>query len=336
MGKTPILGQLIKWGLGMMGNTDRRSAVAVGLLLGWGLVSSGCTFPGANARQIEIFAEPLKQEGSPEEDNSITIVFASLVSPEESFYKYKQLVNYVGRQLGAPVKVAHRQTYKEANELLRTGEADFGFICSLSYVLGRQEGIVHGVAAPVVNESNLYRCYIITRLDTGKTSLEDLVDRSFAFTDPLSYTGRIAALYALQEKTGCDESCFAEIIYTYSHDSSVRAVCRGLVDAAAVDSIVFEELCRSRPELLADLVVIYEGPLAGMPPIVASKLADTEMVDRFTQALLEINANNEGDAIMRDLGYDRFDVPQEQDYEVVLEAAEAIGGLSLDLVSVEQ
>lgn len=77
---------------------------------------------------------------------------------------------------------------------------------------------MYGVAAPVVNESNLYRCYIITRLDTGITSLEDLVGRSFAFTDPLSYTGRIAALYALQEKTGCDESCFAEIIYTYSHD----------------------------------------------------------------------------------------------------------------------
>ena len=53
------------------------------------------------------------------------------------------------------------------------------------------------------------------------------------------------------------------------------------------------------------------------------------MVDRFTQALLgDQHANNRGDAIMRDLGYDRFDVPQEQDCEVVLEAVEAIGSHS--------
>ena len=181
-----------------------------------------------------------------------------------------------------------------------------------------------GIAAPVINGSSFYRSYLICRSDSEYAMLEDLKDKTFAFTDPFSYTGRLSTLKLLHDQVGSDESYFHEVFFTYSHDSSIHAVHLGIADAASVDGLIFEELVASQSELVKNLRIIYKGPTAGMPPVVASTHVNKDLRNRFQALLLGMREDAEGQAILDDLGYDYFEIPDESNYETIREALLAI------------
>ena len=306
---------------------DRRCFLGM-LLLSGGTVLSSCS--GASRDDEETIPLFVEREGSAEAaaqgaPDAVRVAFAALVSPQESFYKYQSLVSYLEDKIGRSIEVVQRQTYQEVNDLLGTGEVDFGFICSLSYVMGLGEGTLQGVAAPVVGGSSFYRSYLLCRTDSGYDMLGDLEGKTFAFTDPLSYTGRLSTLKLLHDQTGADESFFREVFYTYSHDSSVHAVHLGIVDAASVDGLVYDELAAAQSDLVDNVRVIHKGPAAGMPPVVASALADGGLRKAYQDALLGMAADERGWAVLDGLGYDCFEVPDDANYEVIREAVEAVG-----------
>ncbi|GKG89150.1 phosphonate ABC transporter substrate-binding protein [Gordonibacter pamelaeae] len=303
------------------------------LLLSGGAVLSSCSnAAGKDSEVIPLFAErkdgdEAASDGAAEK---VKVAFAALVSPQESFYKYQNLVNYLEEKIGRSIEVVRRQTYQEVNDLLGAGEVDFGFICSLSYVMGRDEGTLAGIAAPVIGGSSFYRSYLICRTDSGCNMLEDLQGKTFAFTDPLSYTGRLSMLKLLHDQIGADEGFFREVFYTYSHDSSVHAVHLGIVDAASVDGLVYDELAASQSDLVGNVHVIYKGPAAGMPPVVASALADDGLKSSFQNCLLGMVDDERGRIVLEELGYDRFEVPDDTNYEVIREAVAAVGESAVD------
>lgn len=311
---------------------DRRCFLGM-LLLSGGAVLASCT--GSASRESEpipLFAEREDREAMApgSEDGVVKVAFAALVSPQESFYKYQNLVKYLEEKIGRRIEVVRRQTYQEVNDLLGTGEVDFGFICSLSYVMGLDEGTLTGIAAPVIGGSSFYRSYLICRSDSGCNMLEDLEGKTFAFTDPLSYTGRLSMLKLLHDQVSADEDYFREVFYTYSHDSSVHAVHLGIVDAASVDSLVYEELAAAQSDLVGNVNVVYKGPAAGMPPVVASARADDGLREAFQRVLLDMTDDDQGRAILEGLGYDRFEEPEDANYDVIREALQAVGESVLD------
>lgn len=304
---------------------DRRCFVGA-MLLSAGAALSACA-PSESA-MIPLFEEVPEDEGaSRHDDGTLRVAFAALVSPQESFYKYQDLVGYLEDKLGCPVQAIRRQTYQEVNDLLGSGEVDFGFICSLSFVMGIDAGTLTGVAAPVIDGSSFYRSYLISRIDSGVVALEDLRGKKFAFTDPLSYTGRLSLLKLLHDQAAAGEEYFREVFYTYSHDSSVHAVHLGIVDGASVDGLIFEELARIKPDLVGNIRVMHKGPEAGMPPVVASTKVDEQLRQRFQEVLLEMEHDERGRAILDELGYDRYEVPLEESYAVIREALATVDPL---------
>lgn len=309
---------------------DRRCFVGA-MLLSAGVVLSSCSSRPSESETIPLFEE-LAGEKAPDSENedAVSVAFAALVSPQESFYKYQNLVAYLEKKLERPIQVVRRQTYKEVNDLLGSGGVDFGFICSLSFVMGIDDGTLSGVAAPVINGSSFYQSYLICRADSKITALEDLAEKKFAFTDPLSYTGRLSMLKLLHDQVGAGEEYFHEVFYTYSHDSSIHAVHLGIIDGACVDGLLFEELAEVQPDLVDNIRVIYKGPAAGMPPVVASSQVDSKLHQRFQTALLEMDRDAEGGAILDELGYDRYEIPHEGNYETIREALLAVGLDAID------
>lgn len=312
---------------------DRRCFLGM-LLLSGGAVLTSCSGAdvGGSSEAIPLFVEREGGDATVSDNaaDTVKVAFAALVSPQESFYKYQNLVNYLEERIGRRIEVVRRQTYQEVNDLLGTGEVDFGFICSLSYVMGLDEGTLVGIAAPVIGGSSFYRSYLICRTDSGCNMLEDLEGKTFAFTDPLSYTGRLSMLKLLHDQVGADEEFFREVFYTYSHDSSVHAVHLGIVDAASVDGLVYDELAAAQSDLVGNVHVIYKGPAAGMPPVVSSALADDGLRATFQNALLDMGGDERGRVILEELGYDRFEVPDDTNYEVIREAIVAVGEGAVD------
>lgn len=281
----------------------------------------------SNPQLISLYSEqnelmpPINNQHS----DSIKVAIASVVSPKESLSKYDLLIKYLEKELDAPIDVFQRQTYEEVNDMLARGEVDFAFICSLSYVLGMLEGDMIGVAAPEIEGSPFYRSYVITKNDSTYESLDDLVGKRFAFTDPLSYTGRLAVLSMLEKKHVSAEDYFSNVYYTYSHDNSIKAVAMGVVDGAAVDGVLFEQLRKLNNELVSQLKIIETGKEAGTPPIVASQKTDMKLINDFKNVILNLENDQEGQVILNEIGIDRYVQLNDENYYVIEESLHLLG-----------
>lgn len=240
-----------------------------------------------------------------DQENTIKIAFASVVSPKQTREKYHLLVNYLEEKLDKPITIVQKQTYEEVNQMLKNGDVDIAFICSLSYVIGKMESYLEGIAAPKVKGEEQYRSYIITHVNNEIESFDDLEGKRFAFADPFSYSGRLAVLNILNER-GLTTDFFEETFYTYSHDYSVSAVARGVVDAAAVDSLLFDSLVEMKHEDARLVKIIEVGKYAGTPPIVVSSKAEKNLKQNIKDVILSLKYDPEGVEILKELKIDEY------------------------------
>ncbi len=247
----------------------------------------------------------------------LRVAVAAMISPKETFDLYRQLLEYLSRQVGKDLQFVQRKTYAEINELLRRGDIDVAFICSGPYAIGKGSLNFEPLAVPLVHGSHFYQSFLIVHRDSPFTRLEDLRGRSFAFSDPNSNTGKLVPTYWLNELQERPETFFSQTIYTYSHDNSIMAVSRGLVDGAAVDSLIYDYYKEKKPAFTARTRVIKKSQPYGIPPLVASGHLSPSDRDRLQQVLLAMHQDQEGKRILRELFIDRFIPLKEEWYEPI-------------------
>ena len=84
---------------------DRRHFIGALLVSSCTLLAS-CTRQAQNSSTIPLFAQvDSSEEPTSTEADAIKVAFAALVSPQESFYKYQNLVNYLEKNLGQKIQV---------------------------------------------------------------------------------------------------------------------------------------------------------------------------------------------------------------------------------------
>jgi len=249
--------------------------------------------------------------------SSLRVAVGAMISPKETFIYYRQLVEYIGMKMGRPIDLVQRKTYVEINELLGRGEIDLAFICSGPYAGGKEEHGFEVLAAPQVQGSHFYRSYLIVNRNQPYQQLEDLRGRIFAFTDPESNTGRLAPTYWVKQIGEDPERFFAKVIYTYSHDNSILAVGRGLVDGAAVDGLIWEYFRNANPKLTRPTRIIRQSEPYAIPPVVASGSFPEGKRSQARDLLLSMHLDAEGRRILDRLMIDRFVVPPADWFESV-------------------
>ena len=226
--------------------------------------------------------------------------------PKESLSAYQELLDYLGEKLGKKVVLRQRKTYGEINELLGKGEVDLAFVCSGPYVAGKDKYGFELLAAPEVNGSHFYNAYLIVNKNSSFKTLEDLRGRAFAFTDPDSNTGKLAPTDWLRKIGEKPETFFGSFIYTYSHDNSILAVSKGVVDGASVDGLIWEYFNKTNPELTSKTQVILKSENYGMPPLVAAKQVPEKLKEAIKKALTGMRNDIKGAEILDRLMIDRF------------------------------
>ncbi len=241
-----------------------------------------------------------------------------MISPRETFIYHRQLLDYIGRNLGREVELIQRKTYAEINELFGKGEIDLGFICSGPYATARERYGFELLATPEMHGSHFYQSYLIVHRDGPVRGLQDLAGRVFAFTDPDSNTGRLVPTYWLAQIGETPERFFSKTVFTYSHDNSILAVGRELVDGAAVDGLIWEYYHRKNPAFTSRTRIVRKSELYGIPPLVTYKGLAGELKERIRQVLFSMHLQAEGRAILTELMIDRFIVPAEIWYEPIL------------------
>jgi len=276
-------------------------------------VLAGCGGEKAKSVSLNKTESGLVYKDKVYDQTPLRVAGSSIVSPKETLTVYQPLIDYLEKKLGQQVVLLQRRTYKEVNDLLEHGGADVAFVCSGGYVAGAQSFGMELLAMPEVNGDRLYQSYIISR-NKGLKSIADLQGRSFAFTDPMSFSGRIAPVHMLSVR-GIDAShFFSRTFFTYSHDNAIRAVADGIADAAAVDSMIFDRAVEIEPDLAKRVFIIDRSLRVGNPPVVVNPKVSSALKQRLRDVLLGMREDEAGRAALKALNYDRFVLPDEQHY----------------------
>ncbi len=275
---------------------------------------------GGDEPFVDLSVQPAVRPGPsppPTPGSAVRIALGSVITPREGYAYYRRLADYLADRVGRHVELVDRGTYAETNELLRTGQVDIAFVCGRPYVEAHDEFGVEILVVPMVDGKTVYHSYVVVPKDSAAKTLEDLRGKRFAFTDPLSNTGCLVPTYELAQRGETPESFFGEVVYTHAHDASIRAVARGLVDGAAVDSLIWHYLARREPETAARCRVIWRSPSYGIPPVVVRRGADPELVRRVRDALLGAHEDPEGRRILAGMGVDRFVTGDDRAYDSI-------------------
>lgn len=250
----------------------------------------------------------------------LKVAIAAVISPAGSAESYAPLLDYISEKLGRPVESVQRKTYSETNELVRAGEVDIAFVCTSSYILGRREFGMQLLVAPQVNGEAVYRSILIVPSDSPAQSISDLRGSVFAFTDPISFSGRwYPTYYLLQEMEESPGNFFSQTFFTYSHDEAIYAVANHIADAAAVDSLVLDFLIKREPQISSQIRVIHTSEAFGIPPVVTGPGIRPQLRAQLEEIFLNMHSDTAGLAALQALNLDRFVLVSEDAYSKIEE-----------------
>jgi phosphonate transport system substrate-binding protein len=249
--------------------------------------------------------------------DTLRIAVGAMISPASSLVFYEDIFDYIGEKLGRKVEMVQRKTYAEVNFLLKEGRIDAAFVCSRPYVEGHSEFGMELLCAPVCFGKTEYHSYFIVHKDSPIQSIEDLRGKTFAFTDPLSNSGRLIPAYTLARMGETPESFFRRYIFTYSHDNSIRSVAEKFVDGAAVDSLIWEYLDAMGQGPTAQTRIISRSAPCGIPPLAVSPGISGELKEELQSAFLDMHNDPKGREILERILIDRFTVVEDSAYESI-------------------
>lgn len=252
---------------------------------------------------IIIPAEPSFAKGS---EKPFVFAVSAMASPATTFSHFSEFRDYLATKLKRPVVMKQRRTYAEINQLLQNNEVSMAFTCTGGFLDGRHSFGLEALAAPIVQGETRYQSYIIVSKDETSTSLLQLKGRVFAFTDPLSLTGRIYPTAIVNAEKYSTANFFKKTFYTASHDKSIAAVANGIADAAAVDSLIYKALMKVPQSVAHEVKVIETSDYFGMPPIVVSPAMSKEEKLALLKVLLGMESDPSGRRVLQALDYSGF------------------------------
>lgn len=253
-------------------------------------------------------------------EETVRIGVAAMISPKETSKYYTEMLNYVGQKIGKKVEIVQQENYSEMDAMLEKGIVNVAFICSGPYIKDHAKFGAELLVAPQSYGKPFYNAYIIAHKDSSVKTLADMRGKKFAFTDPKSNTGKIVPEYMVaKEFNEKPEKFFSEVIYTKSHDKSIEAVAKKLVDGASIDSLIYDYAAKKNPVYTQLTKIVEKSPSYGIPPVVVNKNVDPKLKAALKDAFLNMHKDTKGREILAGIMVDKFIIPKDSDYNSVRE-----------------
>ena len=293
------------------------SLVAVGFLVYAEFIKADNDYVPSGYIDFEGFSNSPK-----EVKNNITfrMAIAPVISPLKSLEKYGDLAAYIARELGRDLELIQRRTYAEINEIVRNNRCDVAMVCTYPFVRGEREFGMEALVVPVIDDKITYHSYIIVPSASSVDSLIALKDLSFASADLISNSGWLFPAVWLLKNNYNPDSFFGDHVITGSHDKSIYAVANGLVDGAAVDSIVYDQLYAESPLVRNNTRVVMKSPPFGTSPLVIPKEVEPELKAMLREILVSMDKDDRGREILSYIGVQKYVVPESSLYSSVRES----------------
>ncbi len=283
---------------------------------GWSIAVSREPFVDFSRRD----ATTPKPSSSPAEHSKrLRFAVATMVSAEATFSTYRRLVQRICRDVGRREAFVVRPSYTDVREALEQGKVDIAFVCTGTYVHSLRKKRIKLLVQPEFEEPLEYRCLVIVPAKGNAETLGDLRGTVMAFTDPESNTGCLVPTATFVGRGDNPKTFFKKIVFTGSHDRSILAVALSVVDAAAIDALVWESKLQEEPSLTEKVRIIWRSEVFGPPPIVVPAGGDAALAKSLQEALLALDKDDEGRDILSAIGIRRFVRPRPECYQSAVE-----------------
>jgi phosphonate transport system substrate-binding protein len=257
-----------------------------------------------------------------------------LVSNAATMALYELVTEQVGRRLEIPTELVVETSY----ESCETDRNEVCFVCSLPYVTFERRGLdlAVPVAAPVIQGDRyggrpIYFSDVIVHRDSPFQTFRDLRGRSWAYNEPLSWSGYGITRYHLAT-LGETNAFFGEVVEAGFHRDAMRMVARGQVDGSAIDSQVLAIELRDHPDLAEEVRVVEALGPSTIQPVAVSRRVPEDLREAIREAIVTLDADP---ALRPRLGValvERFvpvDAGSYDDIRLMLDACEAAGFMDL-------
>lgn len=247
-------------------------------------------------------------------------------NPTELQRKYQPMVDFLEKKLGAKVVYVPVIDYGAVVSALAAGKIDFAWLGGFSYV---QSKVIAG-AKPVVMRDidRQFKSVFISHVGVGIDKPEDLKGKTFAFGAKSSTSGHLFPRYYLDKNYGINpEKDFSGApVYSGAHDSTVKLVETGKIQAGALNSEVWTRLLDSKKVDKTKVKVIWTTPEYVDYVWAARKDLSPAVVKKFADAFLTLDANNpEHKAVMALQGAKKFVPANPEDFDLIEKVGRSTG-----------
>ena len=251
--------------------------------------------------------------------------------PEENIFnqmdRYRPLAAYISKKIETPVRFTILSRYGDVMDRFVSRKMDGAFFGVFTGVLAMEKIDAVPVARAVnLNGSSTVQSYIFVRYNSGIRDVEGMKGKRFAFVDRATVTGYLYALAYLRESGVANpESYLKEMSFTGSHGSTVYSVLDGRADIGIVKSDIFQLLVAKDHTIKDELLIIARSQEFPDTTLFLRKDIPEILLSRIKTALLGMEQDPEGVAILKKLEAQRFIEAKKKDFASFYDVAHKAG-----------
>ena len=251
--------------------------------------------------------------------------------PEMNVFKQKErfrlLGDYLSKKTGVVVTFTILSRYGNIIDRFTSENMDGAFFGSFTGALAIEKLGVVPLARPVnLDNTSSYRGYLFARQDSKIRDVSGMKGKRMAFVEKATTAGYLFPLAYLKEHGINDpEHFFSSTYFAGSHDAAIHAVLEGQADVGAAKHSIYDRMKAEDPRVARDLVIIAESPWVPSNGLCVRKGLDEGLKQKLKQALLDLDKDPEGTAVLKQFGALRFIDTDVKDYQPVFEMAKKAG-----------
>ncbi len=219
-------------------------------------------------------------------------------NPRISYEKYQPLIDYLSKITGEKFELKLETSYKDVVNSLGQGRTSFALLGPLTYLDAfKRYNAIPIARSKTANGETFVRSVIVAHKNGDIDSLEQMVDRKFAFAALWSTSGNLLPRYMLAW-SGIHLNNLSKYQHFNYHDTVAKKIIIDEYDAGAIRSSTAEQYLKYGLKVIATSNPIPTGP------VVVSHKTPNDLIQKVQAALFSMSENSQGKKILKKLDLD--------------------------------
>ncbi|NWH04180.1 phosphate/phosphite/phosphonate ABC transporter substrate-binding protein [Desulfobacter latus] len=244
---------------------------------------------------------------------------------DQQIRELRPLIDLLEKDLQKSIKIIRSQSYTAVIEGILSKTIDFAILGPASYAKAKARD--NGIEAfasfarkkgAITPKGSYYYSVLFSLKKNGFESVKDVRRKKIALTDPASTSGSVIPNMAFSKHIGKSlKDYFGTIIYTGSHDRSIRSVLREQVHAAFVSSARIDEAINKQILYSNQVKILWQSDPIHRDPFVFSSGVDNSVKNQIKRIMFSPSSSLE--SMLQNMNMAGIVAVSDEDYNAIHE-----------------